>query len=292
MKPPRFAPVVLAVCGLDLVVQPQVLRADLIAYEPYDYVDGADLSNQSGGTGWGLPWTDTVGDTAILGSLQYADSLGNSLVTSGNKAYYNGSGGTSSPYRDLPSVLGADGTTTWVSFLGQRIGPLHSPPTYYRAGNFSLFNRTLSSSTEQLAIGEGTNMPADTWALVPDGSAANGIPSSVPFDALSLLVVRIDHLAGNDNAYLFVNPILGAEPEVAQADVQSLGAFDFSLNSVRPFAGNPHSSGYPHAELLLDEIRIGETFADVTPFTPIPEPGVAAMLALGGALLAWRRSRR
>ena len=85
-------------------------------------------------------------------------------------------------------------------------------------------------------------------------------------------MVRIDHISGAtlDNAYLFVNPLLGSEPSIANADTNSLGAFDFSLNRIRPFAGGDRSAsaGTPYAQLVIDEIRIGETFADVTPLNP------------------------
>jgi hypothetical protein len=45
--------------------------------------------------------------------------------------------------------------------------------------------------------------------------------------------------------------------------------------------------------LLIDELRIGTTWADVTPFTPVPEPSTAS-LAISGllVLLTCHRLRR
>jgi len=262
-------------------------NADLIAYEGFDYPDGADLSGQFGGTGFGAAWTATSGDTAVAASLQYIDAMGNVLASSGNHGHYTGAGGTSSPFRDLPIIRGDDGTTSWVSFVGQRLGDkIGDPPHYLRGTNISLFNRTLPASTEQLAIGQGTGRTEDTWSFIPDGAAASTVASDDPFDVLSLVVVRIDHLPGNDNAYMFVNPILGVEPDIANADAVSLGAFDYSFNSVRPFAGNTQAANGT-GEIQLDEIRIGTTYNDVT---PVPEPAQLTVLALGA--LALKRRRR
>jgi hypothetical protein len=275
-------------------------RAALLAYEPYDYPEGADLSGQAGGTGWtATPWTATTGDTVIAfpGGLTYSDSLGNTLNVAGNAGYYTGAPGTASTFRDLPAVRGADGTTTWFSVLGIRAGQRSgNPPTFQRAANISLFNGTLAASPEQLAIGEGTNRAEDTWSLVPDGSAGNTVASTLAFDELALVVLRIDHLAGNDNVYMFLNPDLNAEPSIASAAAVSLGAFDYSFNRVRPFAGNPQVvSGVQHnpGEIYFDEIRIGESFGDVTPHTPfIPEPSTWALVVLAAAgAMVWRRRR-
>jgi hypothetical protein len=251
------------------------LNASLIAYEGFDYGSGADLSAQAGGYGWTNAWsTNIIGDTVFAnnanGSLTYNDPLGNALVTSGNAFYYSAASlasGDSRTFRDLSVTRGADNTTTWISFLGQRIGPttnLTSNP-YPRGANISLYN----GATEKLAIGNGTASPSNTWALVPAGQAANLRASGYSFSNLSLIVVRIDHKPGNDDAYLFVNPTLGREPLPSEAAAQSIGAFDFSFNRVRPFVGaNDAANGRPYAELLADEIRVGGTYASVTPFTP------------------------
>jgi hypothetical protein len=99
--------------------------------------------------------------------------------------------------------------------------------------------------------------------------AASAQPSQTPFSQQAFIVVRVDHKAGNDDAYLFVNPTLNSEPSVSSAAARSTNGFDFSFNRIRPFAGNyDTANSRPFAELLLDEIRIGETFASVTPFTP------------------------
>jgi hypothetical protein len=78
----------------------------------------------------------------------------------------------------------------------------------------------------------------------------------------------------NDNAYLFLNPQLGTQPSLIQADTNSLGEFDFTFDRLRVFAGgNDAGNSRPYAELVIDEYRLGETYADVTPYIPAAPPG-------------------
>jgi len=102
----------------------------------------------------------------------------------------------------------------------------------------------------------------------PAGSSANVIPTSQSFSNLTLVVVRIDHKPGNDDAYLFINPSLDHEPQLSDAAAKSIGAFDYSFDRIRPFVGgNDAANGRPYAEMKSDEIRIGATYASVTPYT-------------------------
>jgi hypothetical protein len=140
---------------------------------------------------------------------------------------------------------------------------------YPRSANLSLYNFT-TANTEKLAMGNSADIVSNNVAIIPIGNATNTKSSAISYNRTNLIVVRIDHiLGGNDNAYLFVNPPLGAEPSFASANTNSIGAWDFSFNRIRPFAGGFNvNAQQPYAELVLDEIRIGETFADVTPFIP------------------------
>src|SRR5262249_24998734 len=83
---------------------------------------------------------------------------------------------------------------------------------------------------------------------------------------VTFLVLRVDHHAGsNDDVYLFVNPLLSAQPQLAQASARLTNQAEFSFNAVRIFAAYASNT---FAELRLDEIRVGDTYADVAPFTP------------------------
>jgi hypothetical protein len=147
---------------------------------------------------------------------------------------------------------------------------------------------------------------------------------------VSLMVARIEHYgtsgAGSqygiekpDKLVIWMNPNLNAEPNEADADVvldlaqvesrvadivaaggvaqpynQLNDANMFSFDRIRLFAGNA-SGNRAAADWLIDELRVGETYGDVTPIAgplaleSIPEPGtlLLAMVAISG--LAVRR---
>jgi hypothetical protein len=254
------------------------VASPLIAYESFDYAAGSDLTGKNGGTGWTSPWgansggtTDPAGavsgDTAVAGSLNYTDSKGNTLVTSGGHGNYSGTAGTSQPFRDI-EMRGEPGSTTWISFVGKRGGETVADPAnpYPRGANLAFFE----GGTERFAFGNASGSPTNAWSILNGGGAvANLRPSTRPFEQLTFLVVRVDHKDGLDNTYLFINPDLSVEPNISAAAATTLEEFEHAFNRVRPFAGNLDTgNSRPFAEISLDEIRIGTTYQAVTPFTP------------------------
>jgi hypothetical protein len=171
---------------------------------------------------------------------------------------------------------GTDGTTTWISFLIARQGPTGSLAgnPYGRGANIP--HDLNAGALQKLALGNGSGAASNTVALIPQGSGALIKGATNIFGGrTNFVVVRIDHVSnGNDHAYLFVNPTLTVEPATNTAGAVSLGAFDFSFDRLRVFAGGQSSSAQPYAELVLDEYRVGESYADVAPIvvTP-PAPG-------------------
>jgi hypothetical protein len=144
--------------------------------------------------------------------------------------------------------------------------------------------------------------------------------TNTPFGLkVDLMLLRIDHFGGatpKDKATIWMNPNLNSAPSDANAsavlDLAALNArgieqgladgaaFNtatgnlFSFDRIRLFAGNV---GLPNelAEWSLDEIRLGETFGDVTPHgapavAAVPEPGTLVLAA--AALAAVRGLRR
>jgi hypothetical protein len=283
---------VAAVVLIGLVALPAC--AELFVYEPFDYPAGEQLIGKSGGTGFTGPWrNETVANSATIqaGSLSFPG-----VPTSGNSVLMTGAnGGNLEIFRNFNNIEGADGTTTWISFIGQRTGPVQNPPAnpnnpYPRGVNISFYNTEgfAAHGREQFAIGNSSGAATNDWAFIGHGQVANILPSMNPPVTYgggppAFVVVRIDHhgppnMDGtglNDDVYFFVNPNPMVEPLTTNANAQRLGtvpmvAFDYSgLDYFRPFIGN-QSGASPHGELLWDELRIGSTYADVTGNMVIP----------------------
>jgi hypothetical protein len=272
--------------------------ASLLVYEGFDYTVGSSLINQNGGLGFVNSWQTNGSPSAagsysasiLSGSLAYQDTKGNSLVTTGGKADITGLYGTAQPNRDF-ALQGADGTTLWMAYVGIRLGPTTNNTgtpfnPYPRGVNVAFF----SNATEQVSIGNYSGAASNLWSLIPHNTSSSNQPTSFSYSNLALVVMRIDYKAGNDDAYLFVNPTLGIEPLIANADAKALGMFDYQINRVRPFAGaNDAGNSRPYGELYIDELRLGTTYRDVTPFVAVPEPSVVALSLVGLAVLVWRR---
>jgi hypothetical protein len=251
--------------------------AALLVYEGFDYSAGTSLRTQSGGTGFAGAWANTgnATETATSPGLGYGN-----LTAAGNKATLNGQQTTSTNgnsaflTRDLSQSFGADGTTVWLSFISQRTGSKSAggtaqPLNYQRVFSLSLFS---GSATEQASVGELSNDPADVWALNPDATTiAPSAHTTTPLDTQSFLLLRIDNIAGtsSDKAYLWVNPDLSLGEPAIGTEAATI-TDELSFNRVRLTVGGSQNSGATLAASgLFDEIRIGDTFADVT---PVPEP--------------------
>jgi hypothetical protein len=270
----------IAIC-LSLLIADIIRPADasLLAYEPFTNAPGSNIIGSGDGFGFSGTWqSNSSGGVATNTShgLSYTDAFGNALNTSGGAGFFQGltSANTSMQPIRLFSFArgtnGTDGATTWISFLAVRQGPTVAGSNPYPRGA-NVPHDINSGALQKLAIGNSSGAASNTVGLIPQGSSGNLKPSSDIFSTTNFIVVRIDHVAGsaNDNAYLFVNPSLASEPALSQADTNSIGAFDFSFDRLRVFAGGNASASQPYAELIMDEYRLGETFADVTPHTSI-----------------------
>ena len=248
-------------------------RAALVAYEGFNYADGSDLGGQNGGTGWSIAWETSGQNTVSNTSLSYTDGA-LTLTTTGGKLLNTAfpTSANAQPGRNLSAIRGADDTTTWLAFLGQRIGDKSGTAgpggsaTYERGCNIALFATNAAANNERLDIGESSGVTNDAWMLratAQGGGVSNSISTS-PIDVASFIVVRIDHKAGtNDQAWMWVNPALSGEPSTNSSSARVLGAKEFSFDRLRLFAG--FTSGQAAGQWYVDEIRVGDTFTDVAP---------------------------
>jgi hypothetical protein len=163
---------------------------------------------------------------------------------------------------------------------------------------------------------DGTITAAIDWQRNPvNGRFGAQLTQTAFAGQVSLMVARIDHYGGDtprDVVHMWMNPTMNAAPsdasaeatvdlaavesratEIAQTPFNTATGNVFSFDRIRLFAGNPSAPAYA-AEWSLDELRIGETFADVTPHgggaAGVPEPQSAVLVLW--ALAAWRSRRR
>jgi hypothetical protein len=262
--------------------------------------------------------TDGAVSDILPGSLSYTDIVGHVLVTAGNMLHNSGTNNnaTSRPARNLAFFSITNGTSTWISFLAQRTGQPSATGVYDRGANLTLFNTNVwgANNAGRLAIGESSGPPPagqsnDTWGISPLSQGTQRRQSTIPFTNVALILIRIDNHDDNDpnttnavsdfdDLYFWVNPTnLAVEPPISIAVTNylasesnnvsnPLGGIDFAFNRLVLFAGNV-SGANPAAEWLIDEIRIGTTYADVVPFTggPVIPPIFTAISQAGGGVL-------
>jgi hypothetical protein len=258
------------------VVSGSATPAQASVYEGYGYPDGTTIStNENGGIGWTGAWVpdaETPTNHVVLArSLEYGDGTGKQLVTTPGSVFYTATNITGD-VRSFRNFEPRTNGVTWVSFIGQRMGPTvtntGTPANPYpRAANLAFFE----GGSERFAIGNGSGAVSNFWSILPAGSVANVTNdqrSATPMNQQAFIVLRIEHVAdGNDNLHMWVNPRLGTEPSLASANARSIGAFNFNFDRIRPFVGAVDTgNNRPYAEIALDEFRIGGSFAAVTPF--------------------------
>jgi hypothetical protein len=298
-KPARSKVCVIAASAALAALIPNAF-AQLYVYEGFNYTTGSDILGQGTGTGFSGNWRIHTGGavpagsfTAVSGSLTAPVGL----PTSGGHALLTGEFGTLQPARDFANIAGTAGTTTWISFIGQRQGAPVVPPTdgtnqYGRGVTVSVFDTELSAggTAERVGVGNSTGALQNEWSVISQGNSNQRVGGELPFNLMAWAVLRIDHLGDatvQDNAYLWLNPDpLGAEPLIVNADAQVIGAFDYSnLDFIRPFVGNT-AGGRPFGVLVFDELRIGGDWAAMS---AVPEPSVLTLAGLGALALLRRR---
>ncbi|MDP0498840.1 MAG: hypothetical protein Q7P63_01960 [Verrucomicrobiota bacterium JB022] len=287
----------LLLAGPMLALQAQE-NDDLLAYEGFEYDVGSSIEMLSGGSGWNGGWgwrvditggnSSQVRNSAIVqsGSLSYGG-----LTTKGNHVHLTGANGELQLARRFAAALGAEpNTSTYVSFIGQRVGPLDDPednPSTPDPDDFDSWYpnpyprgasvRLWSGTSERISVGNFSNWKTNKWSVY--GSSLDTV-SDVDFSEQAFIVVRIDHVGDAtvaDNLYIWVNPDLSMGESLANADITKVAIMDgekpidfTNLNWISPFVGNASTTGTgalqrPHAEMLLDELRVGRTWASVTP---------------------------
>ena len=259
-----------------LVPAAESARAELIARESFDYA-ATNVAHCNGGEGWQGAWFGSplnARDNAVTtGGLAHA-----SLAAAGGKMIENG--GDIRSFRRIDTsgpalaglldegasgkALGRDDTTIWIAFL---IACDSYPVTAYGGihlcdglGDLNQDKFGDKRSHQRISMGRQNNDPHWYLGRVTNGGPGKGAwASPVTADrTVRLLVYRFDFKKGPEEAWMWIDPPLDAEPPASNAVVHADTVEDFRFNTLSAGAGGA-------SRFLLDEIRIGTTFADVAP---------------------------
>jgi hypothetical protein len=244
MKKIHFLPLL----GLVLAAR---IHAAAPVYEPFDYPAAQNLATLTGGSGWSGGWTVDGQSCKVSSGLSYTDVAGNLLDVVGLAADTSGSATT----RNFRLIAGGPQTDVWISFLYQlpASNSKFEGLTFYR-GTAALFSVSSSSIDPTAGISLGNS--------VAGGSvfSAKGV-----FGRTHLIVLHLTEAGGTngaDQVEMFIDPLLTEIPSLPDGTVL---AADFDFDTVR-------IAGQDGSRLLIDEIRIGGTFADVSPHTTGSSP--------------------
>jgi hypothetical protein len=243
--------------------------------------------------------------TVETGSLGYTDAGGYALETVGGHAYLRGmastdttSGLNTKVRRSFASTLGTgSGQTVYLSLLMERTGeavdPTQDPWTdtsifpngypygtnLYPRGASAVLLESKTGFDDSIRLGTLSDEPVDQWSLIAESSHYD---SGIPLSQSNFIVVRLDYgseshpnIRGNMIEYVTTQATIWVNPEDLVKEDRGAGVrlalrkdlvdpFQAVLEGIGLEAGND-TYFRPVAELRADEIRIGETWDDVTP---------------------------
>lgn len=247
------------------------VQAALIAYEPFEGVDGTDVDTTTGGTGWTGAWSDTRGAATQFVFSDPGLTFGG-LETSGLKATYlgNGAGGNTRYSRSLGSAITVDASNPelWASYVldlnetqagrgcGVELTNGGSPVVGFGKG----INRAL-------AIGEGDDLGV--------GSAALNVAPVVAKSGATFFVLKLAFDGADTVATVYAAK--GTETGFDISDVGTFGGSATITLSGPITIDGVNLFGYhgSTATNSVDDIRIGDSYGDFfeTDLANTPIPG-------------------
>ena len=247
------------------------------AYDGFDYPAGASLIGQTGGSGFSTPWQSAgyggwSGDCTGMFRLKVWQ-----LMQGVSGSARSSSGGLQ---RSLAApIAGTPGTSVWVSFLAR-----HSGPT---SASWLGIKLPCSGPGSDPFVFLGKPFGQSNWGV--DNGSPGGVQSMLlPAVQKIRCVARIDFRAGRDDLTVWADPALSTEPSVADAALHIPAYGNFAdLRKVLIETGSTGAS----VSNSIDEVRIGASYAEVTPIEPghvldglkvKPKPGSTTIITSAG----------
>ncbi|MCX7846914.1 MAG: hypothetical protein N2595_02625 [bacterium] len=242
-----------SLAGVFLFVTSALAR--LICYDGFDYTAGGTLGGNNGGEGWSGAWSGSDPAYKIVAPGFTYDN-GRPLYVTGNKVSLTNTGWGNSERMAAGAPYGAPGTTNWISCMIRLDSPTNENIYYHEVQL-----RDATSSRLALVCHDAFK---PKWAVYQFGgpSAVAGV-NIVPGE-MAFLVARIIFGVNptQDAVVMWVNPVLTNAPNPTDPLAAKVNVNHFTWDRIRVLSRL--------RQAYLDEIRVGETWDDVTPDEPTP----------------------
>lgn len=255
-------------------------------YEAFDYTAADNIGGTASGSGSNNNWTTHSGNGAISvvsGSLTYTGLS----ASAGNKVQIPGTNATVTRDVNRASSIVGTPTVAYYSFLLNVINNTQLGTSHTDNGYFMHFLNGAGASPGTVFYGRVSARSVNAGAnfrlgIVNSASSYTDVATDLSFGTTYLVVVKYDfNGASNDIATIWINPASLGGAEAAGGTSNSSSAaitpVTFGALAIRNASATPNA--------FIDEIRVGDTWADVTP-TGITEYTITATAQTAGGSIS------
>ncbi|HVM47525.1 MAG TPA: PEP-CTERM sorting domain-containing protein [Candidatus Acidoferrum sp.] len=266
-------------------------QAGVLFQDGFDYAAGANLYG-SGGNWNGSSGVNSTAITVSNANLSWTGLADLPGADSASVASLN-AGGQQNAATFASQTL-AGGGAVYASFLLDYTSLLNGYNQNYTLAGLLPTGASYSSTGDpcDLAIQslskDGTYFNLGIRTANGVGAVYGSTPVTLLTNTINFIVIKYDFSTKKASVYIDPTSLGGDDPQTPNVitGVNTGTANDLSQFYIRA-GGNALVSPNINAPFLIDDVRVGTTWADVT---PVPEPSTLAMMGLGGMALGfWRR---